>query len=140
MSLHRCFSLLALLGTILIATPGCSTPNTLSSVAHKESVLAAAGFRVIPATTPDQLNLIQTLPTGKVTRVNRQGTDYYVFPDRTQKQLYVGKLDQYQDYQRRRDIERNAALDNQAEQESLQEARTDSMVQWNNAWGSWTGD
>ncbi len=94
---------------------------------------------VIPATTPDQLQQVQTLPAGQVTRLNRNGTDYYIFPDRTQKQLYVGQLAQYEDYLRRRDIERNAALDNAAEQESLQEARTDSSIQWNNAWGSWTG-
>lgn len=126
-------------GLALLIAAGCASSNKMDSIAHQESVLAAAGFRVIPATTPDQLQQVQTLPAGQVTRLNRNGTDYYIFPDRTQKQLYVGQLAQYQDYLRRREIERNAALDNAAEQESLQEARTDSSIQWNNAWGSWTG-
>ena len=53
--------------------------------------------------------------------------------------LFVSALAQYQDYQTRREIERNAAADNAAEQESLREARTDSTGDWDNAWGSWTG-
>ncbi len=138
--MNRCSFLpllpLTLAAVLSLLGAGCaSKPDT----AHTESLLAASGFRVVPATTPKQLELVKTLPFDQVTRVNQGGKDFYIFPDATQNQLYVGSPEQYQAFLTRLEVERNAAADNAAIQQSLREARTDSAAEWNNAWGPWTG-
>ena len=94
---------------------------------------------VLPATTDEELQQVQTLPKNTITKVNRRGKEYYIFPDSTQKQLYIGTADQYQDFLTRREIEKNAEADNRAAEESLRNARTESSANWDNAWGNWTG-
>ncbi|MEN9733895.1 MAG: hypothetical protein RLZ45_1890 [Verrucomicrobiota bacterium] len=116
---------------------GCASGG--SRIAHLESLLAASGFRVVPATTDEELQQVQTLPKNTITKVNRRGKEYYIFPDSTQKQLYIGTADQYQDFLTRREIEKNAEADNRAAEESLRNARTESSANWDNAWGNWTG-
>lgn len=125
-----------LAGLIALLLAGCASPSKL---AHTESLLAASGFQVMPATTPKQLEMLKTLPPGKATKVNRDGKVFFIFPDSNQKQLYIGTVDQYRDYKTRLEIERAAAAENRALEESLEEARTDSAAEWNNAWGPWTG-
>ena len=71
---------------------GCA--SGVSKTAHLESLLAASGFRVVPATTDEELQQVQTLPKNAITKVNRRGKEYYIFPDSTQKQLYIGTPDQ----------------------------------------------
>jgi hypothetical protein len=129
-------TLSALAAVLMLLVAGCASKPT---TAHTESVLAAVGFQVVPATTPEQLQQVQTLPPNTVTKVNRSGKTFYIFPDSSQKQLFIGTPQQYQDFLTRLDIERNAAADNAAAQESLREARTDSSGTWDNAWGNWTG-
>lgn len=129
-------TLSTLAAVLVLLVTGCASKPT---AAHTESLLAAVGFQVVPATTPEQLQQVQTLPPNTVTKVNRNGKTFYIFPDSTQKQLFIGTPQQYQDFLTRLDIERNAAADNAAAQDSLREARTDSSGTWDNAWGNWTG-
>jgi len=132
---HLLLSVLTLV--LAVATfSGCATP---SRSAQNEARLAAAGFRVIPATTARQLELVRTLAPGQLTRVTREGKPYYVYPDEAQQQLYVGEEAQYQAYQARLEIDEAARADARAAQQSLMEARNDDLPQWNEAWGSWTG-
>ncbi|MBN8248107.1 MAG: hypothetical protein J0L84_11760 [Verrucomicrobia bacterium] len=127
---------LAALALAMAAFSGCATPSRTTQI---EARLAAAGFQVIPATTPKQLDLVRTLAPGQLTVVTRDGKPYYVYPDATQQQLYVGQEAQYQAYQARVEIDEAARSDARAAQQSLMEARNDDLPQWNEAWGSWTG-
>ena len=128
--------LLTLFVTLLVA--GCASKP--SRTAEIERRLAASGFKVVPATTPKQLELVQQLAPGQLTLMPRNGKQYYVFPDAAQNQLYVGQQAQYQAYQSLLEIEAAQRSEAQADRDSLMEARNDSLPEWNNAWGSWTGD
>jgi len=125
------------LPVLALVLAGCASSDR---GAQNEARLAAAGFRVIPATTAKQLELVRTLAAGQLTVVNRGGQSYYVYPDATQQQLYIGQEAQYQAYQARLEIDEAARADARAAQQSLMEARNDDLPQWNEAWGSWTGD
>ncbi|MFO1459384.1 MAG: hypothetical protein U1G08_08235 [Verrucomicrobiota bacterium] len=135
----RLNSLPVLVATFLAAMLcGCATKP--SRTAQIERRLAASGFQVMPATTPKQLELVSQLDPNSLTLMTRNGKQYYVFPDATQKQLYIGQAAQYQAYQSLIEIEQAQRSELKADQTSLMEARNDSLPEWNNAWGSWTGD
>ena len=61
-----------------------------------------AGLRLkaIPANTPQRQSHLNSLPAGKVTRVQLQGKTYYAFPDTKNQVLYVGQEAQFQKYQK----------------------------------------
>ena len=137
MKLLPIFPALALLLTPLMA-PGCASKPSLT--AQIESRLAASGFKVIPATTPQELAQLQGLAPGQLTLINRQGKQFYVFPDPSQNQIYVGTAANYQDYQSRIEIEEAADSDNRAARQSVMDARNNDLPEWNNGWGSWAGN
>jgi len=85
----QCLSAVALLALFA----GCATTK------HTEQMLTAAGFKVVVPHTPQQEQQIKTLPADKLTVAKRGGKTYYVFPDPTHNQLYVGSPQQYQTYQ-----------------------------------------
>lgn len=128
-----------LLGAVLLwgAGAGCATRP-----ATTERYLAASGFKVIPATTPEQLQHLNTLPSGKISVVQRQGQVYFIYPDRAQKQLYVGNNAQYSAYQ-------NLLLNEKNLQQGLQAQRDETNAEILNAeataigndpwavWGVW---
>jgi hypothetical protein len=89
MTFFKFFSAVA----ILTLAVGCSTTR------HTEQMLSAAGFKKINPKTPQQEQQIKTLPPDKLTVAKRNGKIYYVFPDPSHNQLYVGTLEQYQNYQ-----------------------------------------
>lgn len=120
-SLRHLLPLLAL--TLVALAAGCSTTDT-------ENLLSAAGFTIVPATTPQQEAEVNTLPPGKVTLVQRSGTNYYVFPDHAKNQLYVGQSAQYQEYQRLR-------LQKQLAEEQLSAAQMNSTTAFT-TWGPWS--
>ncbi|MBX3734332.1 MAG: hypothetical protein KF791_17280 [Verrucomicrobiae bacterium] len=127
-----------LLSLVVVAwIAGCSTPSRTEQI---ESRLAAAGFRVVPATTPEQRQMVQQFPPGELTLVTRDGKQFYVYPDLARMQLYIGQQEQYRAYQARVEIEAAAGAENRAAQQSVMEARNDSLPEWNEAWGSFTGD
>jgi hypothetical protein len=101
---------------------GCSTTKST------ENMLSAAGFKIIPATTPQQQAHLKTLPRDKITMVERKGTNYFVFPDAKSQVLYVGKSAQYQEYQKLR-------LQNQMAEEQADAAELSSAPGWE-AWGT----
>jgi hypothetical protein len=109
---------------LLALACGCSTTR------HTEDLLAAAGFKVMPATTPEQQAHLKTLPQHKVTMVVRDGKTYYTYPDNKRQVLYVGTQAQYDAYQRLR-------LQNQMAEEQAQ-AADDNASGWA-PWGAWGG-
>ena len=62
--------------------------------------------------------------------VQRDGEEYFVYPDVTQNVLYVGQNSQYQRYQQLRE-------QNQLAQEQLNAAELNA--DWG-AWGAWGGE
>jgi hypothetical protein len=64
-----------------------------------ESLLLRAGFKAKVATTAKQRQELKTLPEGKVSPVTQKGKTFYVYPDATRHQIYVGNEAQYQAYQ-----------------------------------------
>src|SRR5215813_4602131 len=84
---------------LVIAATGCATSKTGEKTQRTEMRLTQCGFKTVPATTPQQMQQLQSLPPRKISVVTRNGTRYYVYPDADQKLLYVGRDDQYLAYQ-----------------------------------------
>jgi hypothetical protein len=104
---------------------GCSTTR------EKENTLAAAGFKMMPADTPEKKAHLNSLPAGKITPVQREGTLYYAFPDPKNNVLYVGQEQQYQLY-------RQIGLQKQIGDEQLSAAQLNNNAAWG-FWGPWGG-
>jgi hypothetical protein len=78
---------------------GCAAVRA-HQTAETEQVLAAAGFQVQPADTPEKVAHLQTLTPKKVARYLRDGQPQYVYADpETCRCLYVGDEKGYQRYQ-----------------------------------------
>jgi hypothetical protein len=122
-----CFFLLRAFGVVLVLllAGGCA------STQQTENLLSAAGFKMVPATTPQQQSHLKTLPPGTVTRVLRDGKQLFVYPDTAQQVLFVGQDAQYQEYQRLRQ-------QNQVASEQVEAAQLNSQPGWD-AWGPEVG-
>ena len=110
--------------SLLALLVGCATTM------QTEDLLSAAGFNIVPATTPELRARLKAIPAYKVTMVQRDGKEYFVYPDVTQNVLYVGQNAQYQRYQQLR-------VQNQLAQEQLNAAELNA--DWG-AWGTWGGE
>ena len=81
--------------------PACSTTSrkgttgTSTTVSQTVAWLSQSGFRPYSAKTAAQKAHIQNLPADKVTKVNRHGTNMWVYPDAANNQAYVGNSAQY---------------------------------------------
>ena len=84
----------ALTLSVLALSWGCATTE------QTDKLLTQAGFKSVPAKTPQQEAHLQTLSTHKLTKVVRDGKDYYVYPDRQHHILYVGQAEQYEKYRK----------------------------------------
>ncbi len=117
-SLHYILILFALVALVT----GCSTTGST------ENLLSAAGFKIIPATTAQQQAHLKTLKPDKVTRVERNGTNYFVFPDTKRQELYVGHDAQFQEYQKLR-------LQKQMAEQQVEAAEINQENLY--GWGAW---
>jgi hypothetical protein len=97
-----------------------------SSTGEKQNMLSAAGFRAVPADSPERQTHLKSLPRDQITPVRRDGTVYYVFPDPKNNILYMGDEQNYQKYHQLR-FQRQLADDQLA-----------AAQMWNTApWGVW---
>ena len=88
-------------GAILVAAlcVGCaSTPR--APPPPDEGQLVASGFKVMVAKTVQQQEHLQALPQGRVSEWENTGNRFYVYPDPTKKQLYIGTPKAYEAYRR----------------------------------------
>jgi hypothetical protein len=83
---------------LLPLVTGCAGPAPSPASLPNESLLSAAGFKTIAATTPEQKRHLEVLPPDQVTAVQLTGQHYYVFPAVAKSQLYVGTPKEYQAY------------------------------------------
>ena len=94
-----------------------------------ESVLAAAGFQMKPADTPDRVAHLQLLRPFKMVPHDRNGTLLYVYADpKACKCIWVGDQAAYQRYQQ-------LAIQQQLAQEQLMTAQMNEDAAMN--WGLW---
>jgi hypothetical protein len=113
-----------LIGAIALLALALGCANTQQT----ENLLSAAGFRTIVANTPERQQHLKTLPPDKVTLVQRNGKNYYVYADPAHWQIFVGNPSQYQKYQQLR-------LANNMAQDQLEAAQMNSL-NWG-MWGPW---
>jgi hypothetical protein len=123
--------ILPLIVALGVSVTGCASIRA-HQTAETEQVLAAAGFRVEPADTPEKLAHLQTLTPRKVVQTVRDGQLQYVYADpQTCKCLYVGDEQRYQKFQ-------ELSLQKKIADEQLSAARASwdaSMNWWGGAWG-----
>jgi hypothetical protein len=119
----KTFKALLIAGVFLVLATGCKTTG------EKENMLSAAGFKAIPADTPERQAHLKQLPNDKITPVQREGVVYYTFPDRKNNILYVGQEEQYQRYQ-------NLRMQKQMADEQLAAAQMYNSAPWG-YWGAW---
>jgi len=112
-----------IVGTALAVVAGCSTTKST------EDMLSAAGFKIVPANTPARQAQLKALPSGQISRVQRNGKNYFIFPDPGQNVLYVGQDSQYQYYQNLR-VQAQMAADDAAA------ASMNTPPDWD-AWEAW---
>ena len=118
------FNLISAIALLAMAFGCANTQQT-------ENLLSAAGFRTVVANTPERQQHLKTLPPDKVTLVQRNGKNYYVYADPAHWQIYVGNPSQYQKYQQLR-LANNMAQDQLAAAEMNQE----TTMGWG-MWGPW---
>ena len=117
-------NLLALVITTALLTvlSGCATPK------QTEELLSRAGFKAVPATTPQQTDQLKTLRPHQITKVQRGGTQYFVYPDPAHNILYVGQSAQYEEYKKLR----------KSQQWAEEENNLAATNEWNfTVWGDW---
>lgn len=117
----KCLTALA----ILALAVGCAT-----DLQNKQNLAAAAGFKLITPTKPDQQAILAKLPADKVTPVKYQGKQYYVLPDAARNQAYVGGPKQYQSYQQLR-------LAQHLSNQNLEAAQYNAAAANWGTWGGW---
>jgi hypothetical protein len=121
----KIFTALLTASVLTALAVGCSTTK------NRENMLSAAGFKMIPANTPEKEAHLKSLPANQITTVQREGTVYYVFPDQKNNVAYVGQEQQYQAYQKLR-------LQKQMADEQLNTAEAYNSAPWG-VWGPWRG-
>jgi hypothetical protein len=95
-----------------------------------ESTLAAAGFKMKPADTPERLARLEAMPVRTIFTRQREGETVYLYADAEFcKCLYIGRQEQYDRYQR-------LAIEKQIAQEHVEaaEMNEDAAMDWG-LWG-----
>ena len=83
--------------------PACSSTGTSGGTAGGPAVtdaqtvawLTQSGFQPYVAKTAAQRTHIESLPVQKLTKINRNGKDMWVYPDGANHQVYVGNTADY---------------------------------------------
>jgi hypothetical protein len=125
---------LVILAVVSLLLAGCAPSQaTLNKRAvEAERILAAAGFQMKFADTPELLTKLQAMPQRTLVPHKQNGALRYVYADATScKCLYAGSEKAYQRYQQ-------LALKHQEAQDRLQAAKMNAAasMDWG-AWGAW---
>jgi hypothetical protein len=95
------FRLFAVVFVFALALVGCATVEKNNAL-DEERTLAASGFQLRLADTPQKLEKIKTMSQRKLIRHQTNGSIYYMFADATDcKCLYVGTEKAYKSYKDR---------------------------------------
>jgi hypothetical protein len=116
--------LVVLFAGALVALSGCATIRA-HEAASTERLLAAAGFQMRPADSPERLQDLATMPPFKVVSRSKDGNVVYTFADPENCHcLYVGGPKEYSAYERLR-VEREIASE-----------MNEASMNWD-MWGPW---
>jgi len=63
-----------------------------------ESQLLTLGFKVLVATTPAQQDWVRRLPPGQIRPMQRTGKKFFIYPDASRNQIYIGGPKEYEAY------------------------------------------
>ncbi len=110
----------------------CSCETQQERIAHHEDNLAAAGFLVRPANTPERIAMLSQLPPNRFVMRVHGDTVHYVYADpMVCGCLYIGTQQAYNQYKRDR-------LQQHMVDEQAMAAEMYSNAAWNwSAWGPW---
>ena len=116
---------------LVLMLAGCATVRQDETL-DTEAVLAAAGFYMKLADTPERMARLQTLTPRKLVPHQRDGKLYFVYADADVcKCLYAGTEQNYQEYRR-------LGLQKQLADEQLMAAQDNLYAPMNwEAWGYW---
>jgi len=115
---------MGIITVLSIALAGCAAMKK-SEATDTEQLLAAAGFKMKLADTPERLAHLKTLTQLKVVPHDRNGKMYYVYADAADCQcLYAGNQEAYQRYENLT-VKQNIAQMNEA-----------ASMDWG-MWGPW---
>ncbi len=107
------------------AVAACQNPQQV--IANKEDMMVAAGFKFVPANTPQRQAAFKNLPPHKFSREIKNGQVFYVYPDPTVCVcIYVGNAAAYGTY-------RNNVFQKNLADEQQMTADINSMNDWD--WG-----
>ena len=116
-----------LLGMPVMALAACQAIEN-EQAQDTEQLLAAAGFHMKEATTPEQLANLQAVTQRKIVIHNQDGRLRYVYADAQEcKCVYVGNERNYDEYQRL------------SVKEEVAEANMAAPLDWG-MWGPWPVD
>ncbi len=124
-------AVIAAAGTTLVVG-ACA--NSAAVIGQREDMLAAAGFSLRPADTPERVASLKSLPPHKFVSQIRHGTVTYVYADPTICGcLYVGDQAAYGRYQRMAFTKKIAE-----EREMTAQMNETAAMNWNfRPWGPW---
>jgi hypothetical protein len=63
-----------------------------------EGQLLDLGFKVLVATTKVQQDWVRSLPPGQIRPMQRTGKKFFIYPDASKNQIYVGGPNEYEAY------------------------------------------
>ncbi len=116
----------------VLGLAACASPQ--ERVAQEEDSLAAAGFIVRPANTPERRTMLNRLPPNRFVQRVRGDTVTYVYADPLVCQcLYVGSQQAYGQYRFQMQQQKIAS-----EQQLTAQLYSDQAWDWS-AWGPWDG-
>jgi hypothetical protein len=129
--MSRVSAFAALAGTALLLG-ACA--NSADVIGQREDMLAAAGFSLRPADTPDRIASLKGLPPHKFVSSVRSGVVTYVYADPTICGcLYVGDQAAYGRYQKMVFDKKIAD-----EQQAAAQLNDNAALNWNvGPWGAW---
>ncbi len=118
--------LLGLLGALAVTVfiaggAGAATPSI------DESQLLDFGFKMLVAKTKVQEDWVRGLPPGKIRPMQRTGKKFYIYPDASRNQIYVGGPKEYEAYVQLHLEHRAAGAQQAAEASAYRSKQGDAM-------------
>ena len=93
-----------------------------------ENQLLDLGFKVLVAKTKVQEDWVRGLPPGKIRPMQRTGKKFYIYPDASRKQIYVGGPNEYEAYVQLHPEQRAAGAEQAASKGSMYRAKQDDAM------------
>jgi len=123
----------SLIAVLAMTAAGCAAIQNREAI-HTERMLAAAGFQMKFADTPEKLAHLETLTQRKIVPHQRDGKTYFVYADATScKCLYAGDQEAYQRYEKILTQKRIAD-----EKRMAADMNENAAMDWG-MWGPWWG-